>query len=44
MYNTPREIPVIFDNGSSYYFHLKIKGLAEEFKGDFKCLSENKER
>ena len=44
MYNTPREIPVIFHNGSSYEYHFIIKGLAEEFDGDFECLGENKEK
>ena len=44
MYNTPREIPVIFHNGSSYDYHFIIKGLAEEFEGDFECLGENKEK
>ena len=44
MYNTPREIPVIFHNGSSYDYHFIIKGLAEEFDGDFECLGENKEK
>ena len=44
MYNTPREIPVVFHNGSSYDYHFIIKGLAEEFDGGFKCLGENKEK
>ena len=44
MYNTPREIPVIFHNGSSYDYYFIIKGLAEEFEGDFECLGENKEK
>ena len=44
MYNTPGEIPVIFHNGSSYDYHFIIKGLAEEFEGDFECLGENKEK
>ena len=44
MYNTPREIPVAFHNGSSYDYHFIIKGLAEEFDGDFECLGENKEK
>ena len=44
MYNTPREIPVVFHNGSSYEYHFIIKGLAEEFEGDFECLGGNKEK
>ena len=44
MYNTPREIPVVFHNGSSCDYHFIIKGLAEEFEGDFECLGENKEK
>ena len=44
MYDTPREIPVVFHNGSSYDYHLLIKGLAEEIDGDFECLGENKEK
>ena len=44
MYNTPREIPVIFHNVSSYDYHFIIKGLAEEFEGKFECLGENKEK
>ena len=42
MYNTPREIPVVFHNGSSYDHHSIIKGLTEKFEGDFECLGENK--
>ena len=42
MYNTPREIPIAFYNGSSYDYHFIIKGLAEEFEKDFECLGENK--
>ena len=44
MYNTPREIPVVFHNGSSYDYYFIIKGLAEDFEGDFECLGENKEK
>ena len=44
MYNTPREIPVIFHNGSSYDYHFIIKGLTEEFEEDFECLGKNKEK
>ena len=44
MYNTPREISVAFHNGTSYDYHFMIKGLAEEFEGDFECLGENKKK
>ena len=44
MYNTSREIPVIFHNGSSYDYHFIIKRLEEEVEGDFECLGENKEK
>ena len=44
MCNTPREIPVIFHNDSSYDYHFIIKRLAEEFERDFECLGENKEK
>ena len=39
MYNTPREIPVVFHNGSSYDYHFIIKGLAEEFEGKYITFS-----
>ena len=44
MYNTPREIPVVFHNGSSCDYHFIINRLAEEFEGDFECLGKNKEK
>ena len=44
LYNTPRKIPVVFDNGSSHGYHFIIKRLAEEFEGDIECLGENKEK
>ena len=40
----PREIPVVFHNGSTYNYHFIIKQLAEEFKGELKCLRENTEK
>ena len=44
-YKIPREIPVVFHNGSTYsYHHFIIKQLAEEFKGEFSCLGENTEK
>ena len=44
MYNTPREITVVFHNGSSYDYHFIIKGLAEESEGNLEWLGENKEK
>ena len=44
MYNTPREILVIFHNCSSYDYHFIIKGLTEEFEGEFDCLGENNKK
>ena len=32
-YKIPKEIPVVFHNGSTYDYHFIIKQLAEEFKG-----------
>ena len=42
-YKIPREIPVVFHNGSACIYHFIIKQLAEKFKGEFKCLGENTE-
>ena len=43
-YKTPKEIPVVFHNGSTYDYHFIIKTLAEEFEGEFECLGENTEK
>ena len=43
-YKIPKEIPVVFHNGSTYNYHFIIKQLAREFKGDFECLGENTEK
>ena len=43
-YKMPKEIPVVFHNGSTYYYHFIIKELAEEFEGEFECLGENTEK
>ena len=38
----PHEIPVKIQNGSKYDYHLIIKKLAEECRGEeFQCLGEN---
>ena len=40
----PKEIPVVFHNGSTYNYHVIIKQLAREFKSNFECLEENTEK
>ena len=40
----PKNIPVIFHNGSTYDYHFIIKELASEFEGNFECLGENTEK
>ena len=42
-YKTPKKIPVVFHNVSTYSYHLITKELAEDFEGQFKCLGENTE-
>ena len=43
-YKTPKELPVVFHNGSTYDYHFIIKELAKEFEGEFECLGENTEK
>ena len=43
-YKTPKEIPKVFHNGSTYDYHFIIKELAEEFEGELECLGENTEK
>ena len=43
-YKVPREIPVVFHNGSIYDYHSIIKELVKEFDGNFECLGENTEK
>ena len=43
-YKTPKEIPIVFYNGSTYDYHFIIKQLAKEFEDQFKCLEENTEK
>ena len=43
-YKIPKEIPVVFHNGSRYDYHFIIKRLAKEFKSNFDCLGENREK
>ena len=43
-YKVPKEIPVVFHNGSTYDYHFIIKELVEEFEGNFDCLDKNTEK
>ena len=43
-YKTPKEIPLVFYNGSKYDYYFIINELAKEFKGQFECLGENTEK
>ena len=43
-YKVPKEIPIVFHNGSTYDYHFKIKELVKEFNGNFECLGENTEK
>ena len=37
-YSLPKEIPVVFHNGSNYGYDFIIKELPEEFEKQFTCL------
>ena len=43
-YRIPKEIPIVFHNGSTYDYHFIIKELVKEFDGNFECLGENTEK
>ena len=43
-YKTPKEIPVVFYNGSTYDYHFIIEELVKEFNGNFECFVENTEK
>ena len=43
-YKIPKDIPIIFHNGSTYDYHFIIKELVKEFQGNFECLGENTEK
>ena len=43
-YRIPKEIPIVFHNGSTCNYHFIIKELVKEFDGNFKCLGENTEK
>ena len=43
-YKAPKEIPILFHNGSLYDYHFITKELPKEFRGEFKCLGKNTEK
>ena len=43
-YRIPKEISIVFQNGSTYDYHFIIKKLVKEFDGNFKCLGEKTEK
>ena len=43
-YKVPKEISIVFDNGSTYDYHFIIKELVKEFEGNFECLGDNTEK
>ena len=43
-YRIPKEIPIVFHNGSTYDYHFIIKELVKEFDANFKCLGESTEK
>ena len=43
-YKVPKEIPIVFHNGSIYDYHFIIKELVKEFASNFECLGENTEK
>ena len=43
-YKIPKEISIVFRNGSTYDYHFIIKELVKEFDGNFECLGENTEK
>ena len=43
-YKTPKEITVVFHNGSTYDSYFIINQLAKEFKGKLECLGKNTEK
>ena len=43
-YKTPKEIPIVFHDGSAYDNHFIINELAKEFYGQLEFLGENTEK
>ena len=43
-YKTSKEIPTVFQNGSTYDYHFIINKLTKKFYGQLQCLRENTEK
>ena len=43
-HKTPKEIPIVFHNCSTYDYHFTINKLAKEFDGQLECLGKNTEK
>ena len=43
-YRIPKEISIVFHNGSTYDYHFIMKEFVKEFDGNFGCLGENTEK
>ena len=43
-YKVPKEVPIMFHNGSTYDYHFIMKELVKEFEGNFEFLGENTEK
>ena len=43
-YKIPKEISVVFHNGSTYDYHFIIEEVVKEFKGNCDCLGGNTEK
>ena len=43
-YETMKEIPIVFHNGSTYDYHYIINQPAKEFDGQLECLGKNTEK
>ena len=43
-YSVPKNMTIVFHNGSNYDYHIIIKESAEYFKKQFTCLEENTEK
>ena len=43
-YKTPKEISIVFHNGSTYDYYFIINKLAKDFDCQLECLGENTEK